>query len=153
MTTRAVSHGMFTVERRYAAAPARVFRAWAEPEQIRQWAAPAEGWFFRIAAFDFRVGGSAVMEFGPQGDVLYTDSTRYDDILPDQRIVSAYAITKGGVRISSSVSSLEFLADGAGTLLRVTEVGAFLDGLDSAKGREGGVLQQVEQLAQFLAQG
>jgi uncharacterized protein YndB with AHSA1/START domain len=150
MTDRTISHGTFTVERRFAARPERVFKAWSDPDQLKKWAAPADDWAFDIDRFEFRVGGTSVCRFGPQGDVPYQDSGRYDDIVPDRRIVSAYAISKGEVRISSSVSSMEFVPDGTGTLLRITEVGAYFDGQDSAKGRQGGVLHQLDQLSGFL---
>ncbi len=151
MKASTISHGSFTVERRYAARPERVFKAWSDPDQMKQWAAPADDWAFDIDRFEFRVGGSSVCRFGPRGDEPYRDDGRYDDIVPNRRIVSAYAISKGDVRISSSVSSIEFLEDGTGTLLRVTEVGAYLDGQDSAKGRQGGVAQQLDQLSGYLA--
>ena len=148
-----LSYGTFTVERRLQAPPTRVFRAWSRPEELQVWAAPAEGWTFDIAEFDFRLGGGALFRFGPPGEPPFVDLTRYDDIVTDRRIVTAYAISRGDVRISSSVSSLEFLADASGTLLRITETGVFLDGLETAKIREGGVRQQLEQLGRFLQRG
>lgn len=150
MTGTLISHGTFTVKRRFAVTAERLWRAWTQPEQMREWAAPAADWSFEVATFDFRPGGVAICRFGPPGEVPYQDVSRFDDILPQHRIVSAYAISKGDVRISSSVSSVEFLPDGDGTLLRITELGAYLDGRDSASGREGGVRQQLEHLAQFL---
>lgn len=150
--TFTVSHGTFTVEHWLAAAPARVFRAWSVPEQMAAWAAPADDWTFEIESFDFRLGGVAVCRFGPRGDVPYHDVSRYDDIVQDRRIVNAYTISKGDIRLSSSVSTLEFVAQNGGTLLRITEVGAFLDGQDSATSREGGVRQQIAQLGRYLSQ-
>lgn len=152
MTGFKISHGTFTVEHQFAASPARVFRAWSLPEELKAWAAPADDWTFDIDSFDFRLGGGAVCRFGPQGEAQYRDVSRYDDIVQDQRIVTAYSISKGDVRISSSVSSLEFKPHAGGTLLRITEMGAFLDGLETATTREGGVRQQIVQLDRFLAQ-
>ncbi len=151
MSAPKITCGSFTVDRQFAAPPSRVFQAWSRAEELKIWAAPAPGWGFDIRHFDFRIGGTAQVHFGPPGDAPYVDSTRYDDIIPDRRIVTAYAITKGEVRISSSISCLEFSADGAGTRLRITETGVFLDGQDSAEGRKGGVAQQMEQLALFIA--
>lgn len=145
-----VAHGSFTVERHYAAAPPQVFRAWSDPEQITAWAAPSPGWSFAIRSFDFRVGGGDLQEFGPPGEVPFTIVSRFDDIIPDQRIIAAYAVARGETRISSSVTCIEFLPDGGGTLLRITEHGAFLDGHDTALGRRGGVEMQVGQLAVHL---
>lgn len=151
MSDYSISQGSFTVERRFSAPPARVFQAWSEPEQMKIWAAPAEGWNFDIDSFDFQTGGETVMRFGPPGDVPYLDMGRYDDIVPNRRIVTAYAISKGDVRISSSVSCLEFLPDAGGTRLRITEIGAYLDGHDSVEIRKGGVSQQMDQLGRYIA--
>ncbi len=127
-----------------------MFEAWSKPGQIRRWAAPAQGWQFDIADFDFRVGGGASFAFGPTGEVPYVDTTRYDDIVPDRRIVTAYAIAKGAMRISLSVSCLECVAQAGGTLLRVTETGVFLDGSETVATRKGGVAHQLSQLADYI---
>ena len=47
MTERFVKHATFVVERTYAAPPARVYRAWADP------AAKAK-WFSKADIFEFR---------------------------------------------------------------------------------------------------
>lgn len=146
MNQKSITHGSFTIERHYPVPPARVFRAWSEPDQLRQWSAPADDWDYDLLSFDFRVGGSDRQAFGPKGDVPYTVATRYDEILPDERIVFAYSVRKGEVRISSSVTSIELTADKGGTLLRMTEQGAFFDGMDDATGRKGGVLHTLGQL-------
>ena len=150
MTDLSISHGTFTVERRFAAPVARLFRAWSVADEMKLWAAPAEGWTFDIDRFDFRLGGGAVVRFGPPGAVPYQDVTRYDDIVADRRIVTAYAVSQGSVRISSSVSCLEFALDAGGTHLRITELGAYLDGHDSVEIRKGGVAQQLQQLGRFI---
>jgi uncharacterized protein YndB with AHSA1/START domain len=146
-----VTHGTFTVERRYDVDAARVFKAWTDPEQIREWAAPAEGWTFNHLAFDFQVGGVEIAEFGPKGEVPYRVTSRFDDIRDNQRIVSAYAIAQGKTRISSSIMCVELTDEGTSTVLRITEHGAFFDGLETAEIRKGGVLQQLAQLQAFLA--
>lgn len=152
MTHSVLSHGSFAVERRFAASPSRVFRAWADPVQLQAWAAPAEGWSFAVERFEFQPGGVSVCRFGPDGEEPFLDVGRYDDIIPDRRILSAYAISRADMRISSSVSSYDFLADGTGTLLRITELGFYQDGQDLAPGRQGGVTQQLAQLGRFLDQ-
>jgi uncharacterized protein YndB with AHSA1/START domain len=56
--TETVIHGMFTVERRYKAAPARVFAAFATEEGKQAWfSGPNDDWDLLDRAFDFRVGG------------------------------------------------------------------------------------------------
>lgn len=57
MTERLVTHATFVVERRYDAAPARVFRAFADPTIKCRWFAEGEGWEVEVYENDFRVGG------------------------------------------------------------------------------------------------
>ena len=151
MTRSSIAQGSFTVEHRFAAAPSRVFRALSDPDEMPLWAAPSADWSFVVDRFEFRLGGTSICRFGPQGEEPFLDTGRYDDIIPDQRFVSAYAISRGEVRISSSVTSYEFLAqEDGGTLLRVSEMGLYFDGHDSGDGRRGGVAQQLGQLDRFL---
>lgn len=47
---------VFTITRDYAAPLERVWRAWSEPEQLRQWWGP-KGCRVEILRFEFRLGG------------------------------------------------------------------------------------------------
>lgn len=147
MMDRSVAHGTFTVEHRYAATPGRVFRAWSDADELCKWSAPERGWAFDLRAFDFRIGGGDVQAFGPVGEEPYVATSRIDDIIADSRIVSVYSVAKGETRISSSVVCVEFIPDGSGTLLWLTEQGTYLDGQDNAMGRKAGVTAQFEHLA------
>ena len=51
MTTRSAQHGTIRLERRYKAAPARVFAAWAEPEARAKWDVPGR-WVIAEQTFD-----------------------------------------------------------------------------------------------------
>ena len=82
-----VRHGSFTLTRRYDATPARVFAAWAIPEQRSRWNVHGS-WTVTEQTFDFREGGEEVKRFGPPGgDPVHVARTRYEDIVPDRRIV------------------------------------------------------------------
>jgi uncharacterized protein YndB with AHSA1/START domain len=50
----------FTVHQTIAAPPARVFRAWTDPEQISRWFIPVDGWTAPVdlISVDARPGGS-----------------------------------------------------------------------------------------------
>ena len=56
MTKRSAQHGTIRLERRYKAAPARVFAAWAEPTARAKWDVPGR-WVIAEQSFDFREGG------------------------------------------------------------------------------------------------
>jgi uncharacterized protein YndB with AHSA1/START domain len=68
---RAVSHSSFVIERDYAAAPARVFGAWADAAAKRRWFVCAEDWVVSLHELDFRVGGRELLHVGPQGGELH----------------------------------------------------------------------------------
>jgi uncharacterized protein YndB with AHSA1/START domain len=137
MTDRSVQHATFEIERSYGASPARVFAAWADPEAKARWFGPSdeEGSAYEL---DFRVGGRELNRgLAPDGNA-YTYEARYQDIVPDERIVYAYDMHLGDKRISVSLATVELKPDDDGTRLTLTEQGAFLDGLDSSDQREQG---------------
>lgn len=145
---RSVAHATFTIERRYAAPPARVFKAFEDPVQKRRWFAEGEeGWTVESFESDFRVGGWERSSFRFQGGPLITNDTVYQDIVPERRIIIAYSMTIGGNPISASLATMQFEPDGKGTRLIFTEQDAFLDGHDDVGQREEGTRELLEALA------
>jgi uncharacterized protein YndB with AHSA1/START domain len=148
MTAHSIAHGSFTVERDYPHPPARVFAAWADPEQKRKWfGSPEPGNPEHV--FEFRVGGREYTA-GEHSGSTYTFDVRYQDIVPDNRIVYTYEMTMNGKRISVSLATIELFATAAGTRMKVVEDGAFLDGLDTVKQREDGTNFLLDQLGASL---
>jgi uncharacterized protein YndB with AHSA1/START domain len=67
------------------------------------------------------------------------NDTVYLDIVPDQRIVFAYAMLVGDRRMSSSLATVELSSTGdGGTRLLFTEQAAFFDRSDGPQLREAG---------------
>jgi uncharacterized protein YndB with AHSA1/START domain len=148
MTERSVTHATFVIERRFEAAPERVFAAWATPEAKLQWFNGPPDWKRHRYELDFRVGGSERSSVGPAGGTAHVYEAKFYDIVPNERIVTAYEMYFDKERISVSLATLELKADGKGTLLKLTEQGAFLDGYDGAASREEGtrfLLDAVEK--------
>jgi uncharacterized protein YndB with AHSA1/START domain len=148
------THGSFTIDRTYDAAPARVFAAWASAEAKARWfVGPPESWTLLERSLDFRVGGRELLRgsFGP-GRVTVFDAA-YHDIVPDRRIVYSYGMEHEGRRISVSLATIEFEPAGRGTRLVLTEQGVFLDGFEDGGGRERGTRAHLERLAAALAAG
>ena len=149
MSNRSATHSTFVIERNYDASPARVFAAWADVNAKGQWFGPAaskstSSTSARAAAssFEAAVGGA-----------VYSYDALYEDIVQDERIVYTYNMHRDGVRMSVSVTTVELLADGAGTHLRYTEQGVFLDGEDKPELREHGTKELLDKLGEALAQG
>jgi uncharacterized protein YndB with AHSA1/START domain len=88
---------------------------------------------------------------GPPGGPAHAFEARYYDIVPDERIIFAYDMLLDGVRISVSLSSAEFSAEGKGTRMVYTEHGAYLDGYDDSAAREEGTREIFDQLERELA--
>ena len=151
MTERSVSHATFTVERDLAFAPSTVFRAFADAEAKLRWFGPPDD-AQMDHSLDFRVGGLEHAGSGDPGSVgSFTFDAQYRDIVPDERIVYTYAMTIDGRRISASVATIVLAPTPAGTHLRLTEQGVFLDGLDAGDVRERGTNELMDALAASLA--
>jgi uncharacterized protein YndB with AHSA1/START domain len=150
MTERLTVHASFTVKRRYDAKPSRVFQAFADPVLKPRWFHGPEGWETDERIFDFRVGGRETNSTGPKGGQRHAFDCLYHDIVPDERIIYSYGMMQGETRISVSLATIELKPDGGGTLLSITEHGAFLDGYDDAGSREAGTRGLLEQLARAL---
>lgn len=150
MTQRTVIHATFVIERTYDAAPARVFAAWASRDSKAQWFGeldkPADGY-----ELDFRVGGREVSSGAfEDGGVVYTYQGLYQEIVPDQRIAFSYTMDMNETRISLSLATVEFRAEGKQTRLTYTEMGAFFDGHDKPQFREQGTQELLKNLEVIL---
>ena len=150
MTERSVTHATFVLERTYLVPPARVFAAFADPAAKARWFAGPEEWGSDEHTLDFRVGGREVSRGGPPGGPVYTFEGRYQDIVPDERIVFTYEMYADATRTSVSLATVELKPQGAGTRLVFTEQGAFLDGHDDPAERERGSVLLLDALGAEL---
>ncbi len=151
MTQRSAVHATFVIDRTYDAAPERVFRAFADPVAKRRWfGAPAE-WGPSPHEMDFRVGGRETSSGRPPGGQMHNYRAMFQDIVPNERIVSTYDMDFDGVRISVSLATVELKPEGKGTRLTYTEQGVYLDGYDDAGAREHGTRAMLDGLAASLA--
>jgi uncharacterized protein YndB with AHSA1/START domain len=150
MTERSVTHATFVIERTYDAAPARVFAAWADPAVKSRWFAGPEDWEKGAYELDFRVGGRERAGGGPPGGPVHTYDARYQDIVPNERIIISYDMHLDDKRISVSLATVELKPKGSGTRLVFTEQGAFLDGFDDPGQREKGTLDLLDALGAEL---
>jgi uncharacterized protein YndB with AHSA1/START domain len=153
MNERSTEHATFVIERSYPAAPARVFAAWAEPAVKLRWFNGPSEWHDEGYTLDFRIGGREHLRTGPVGGAVHRYDCEYREIAPGQRIVYCYDMHIGEARISVSLATVEFLAQGSGTLLRFTEQVVFLDGYADAGSRERGTRELLDKLAAALGSG
>ena len=147
-----VIHSTFVIERNYPVSPERVFAAFSDPGKKRRWFGESDGHDVEEFQMDFRVGGSERMvyrfkEGTPFPGVALLNEGHYEDIVPQQRIVTASTMTLGEKRISVSLITIELLPAAKGTDLICTFQGAFFEGSDGPERREGGWQKLFDRLA------
>lgn len=145
-----VTHATFAIERTYPASPARVFNAFADPAIKSRWFSTDEA-LVSHHELDFRLGGREINRGGPPDGPTFTYDARFEEIVPDERIVSTYTMDMGDVRISVSVATVELRPSGQGTQLIYTEHGAYLDGYDTPAQREEGTQELLDSLGVELS--
>ena len=153
MSERSTHHATLVIERAYAASPARVFHAFADPKAKARWFVGPDEWESSDHALDFRVGGREHASGGPPGGPVHSFDALYQDIVPDQRIVYTYDMHLDDKRISVSLATVELKPAGAGTRLIFTEQAVFLDGYDNPAQREEGTRALLDNLDTSLRGG
>jgi len=148
--TRGAVHGSFTIRRRYAAAPALVFRALTDPAAKARWFSGPDGFETLERAIDARPGGRERLRTRWTSGLVSTFDAVYFDVVPDARLVYTYEMRLADRKISVSLATIELAPDGAGTNLTVTEQGVFLDGYDDAGSREHGVGGLLDRMGATL---
>ncbi|HEV7965212.1 MAG TPA: SRPBCC family protein [Actinoplanes sp.] len=151
MTERSAVHDTFSVDRHFDAAPARVYRAFTDPEAKALWFTGPPEAKQEDVSFDFREGGKETAVTIVDDGSRYGFIATYTDIVPNERIVYTYEMSMNGKRISVSVATIE-LRPGTtgGTDLVLTEQGVYLDGLDEPKFRRQGTEQLLAALEASL---
>ena len=150
MTKRSVVHDTFRLERRYRVSPTKVFAAWASLEAKSQW---FKGPAMEILenSLDFREGGKEIAKGRHPNGMVSSFEANYYDIVPNERIVYSYYMHIDDRKISASLATIELVEVSGGTLLTMTEQGAFLDGYDDAGSRERGTAKLLDALGSSLA--
>lgn len=154
MSEPSVEHGSFTIERKFDAPPALVYSAFATEKGKQAWfSGPSGKWSLEDRAFDFRNGGSETLTGKWKSGMVTTFDAHYHDIVPNERIVYSYTMHVDSKKISVSLATIAFKKAGGGTLLTLTEQGAFLDGHNDAGSRERGTIELVDKLEAAIRDG
>ncbi len=151
MSERKTKHDTFVIERKFPQSPTRVFNAFADPAAKARWfGGPPGQWQEQMREADFKVGGRERVSGAWSGGKVSSFDAYYLDIVPDERIVYAYAMQIDGTPISVSLATVEFKPAGGGTNLVITEQGAFLDEFVDGGGRRQGTGMLLDRLAAAL---
>jgi uncharacterized protein YndB with AHSA1/START domain len=105
-----------TLERFYPVPPAKVWRAWTDPEALKRWWGPGGPQGVAIAELDVRVGGRFRIVFGGAQGKDHEVQGAYREVVPDRRLVFTWTWPRTTPERESLVT-IEFKAAGRGTEL------------------------------------
>ncbi len=132
-------------------APARlVYRAWTTPELIRRWWAGDHGEVTSVAV-DLRVGGAWRYVMTANGGFEVAFHGEYQDIVPDQRIVSTEVFE--GMPEAAALSTMTLTEAAGRTTMALLVDHTSLENRDAHlnSGMEGGMQESLAQLEQVAA--
>jgi uncharacterized protein YndB with AHSA1/START domain len=146
-----LTNATFVIERVLNASPARVFAAYASLEAKSAWFKAPTDIETLNRDFDFRVGGKERFHARWPSGMTTDFQATYHDIVENARIILVYDMFHNTQKLSVSLLTLEFRAEGQATRLIHTEQGAYLTGGDEAvKSREHGTTWHIENLTAML---
>jgi uncharacterized protein YndB with AHSA1/START domain len=104
------------LQRRYPVAPEKVWRAWTDPQALKQWWGPGGPEAVSLVQLDVRVGGRFRILFGgARGDDHEVQGT-YREVVPNRRLVFTWTWPRTTPERESLVT-ITFNAVGGGTEL------------------------------------
>ena len=150
---RSVVHAVFHLQRTYDAPVTRVWAALTDPMAKQKWfGGPPGKWQELERHMDVRVGGTERAKGRWEGGTVSTFDAIYHDVVPLQRLVYSYVMHLDAKKISVSLATMQLVAEGRKTTLKVSEQGAFLDGYDDAGSREQGTGFLLDMLGASLGE-
>ena len=139
------------ITREFDAPPARVFRAYTDPDLVVQWLGP-RGLTMRIDRFDARSNGSYRYVHVDGDGTEYGFHGVFHEVRPDERIVQTFTYEGFPDGVSLETAVFEDLGGGR-TRVTGTSVTDSIEARDAmiASGMETGVVQGFERLDELLA--
>lgn len=150
MSEPKVTNATFVIERELNASPARVFAAFATLESKNQWFGAHHDAIGEVLArdLDFREGGKERYWARWKSGMVSDFQAAYHDIVENERIVLVYDMYVDGTKLSTSLMTIELVAQGARTRLIHTEQGSyFVGGAGAVASREEGTAFNMDALA------
>ena len=106
-----------TITRRLPASPERCFRAWTDPQALKQWFGPGDIKVLQ-AETDPRVGGRyRILARSPSGEE-HDVSGEFREVVPNRKLVFTWAWRSTPER--QSLVTVEFMPEGTATTLTLT---------------------------------
>lgn len=133
----------------------RVFRAWTDPKQFKQWWGP-DGFTTPVAEMDVRPGGEMRVEMrGPDGTVYPNTGTFREVVEPERIVVTTRLLDDGGNVLIEDLNAVTFAeTDGKTDLtLEAKIVDVAPEGEQYIEGMEEGWNQTLDKLVAYLESG
>ena len=142
-----------TITREFDAPPERVYRAWAEPDLVRQWMGPRSV-DMNIEEWDCRTGGSYRYAAGHNGEEVARFYGSFHEARPGERLVQTFTWEGMPDGVSLETMTFEPLEGGRCRIVSVSVV----DSMEAqagmmASGMEVGINEGYEKLDELLAAG
>lgn len=146
-----ITNATFVIERVLHASPARVFAAYASLEAKGAWFKAPSDIETLNRDFDFRVGGKERFHARWPSGMITDFQATYHDIVEGERIILVYDMFHNADKLSVSLLTIEFRAEGDRTRLIHTEQGSYLvGGAEAVQSREHGTTWHIDNLAAVL---
>lgn len=145
---RAQEAPSLTLRRHYPVAPRRLWRAWTEPQALKQWFGPAEIVSVPEAEVDLRVGGRFRVRMVAADGERHEVGGTYHEIVPERRLVFSWAWVSTPERESRVTLLIEPAGSGCELVLRHAQ---FFD-LAARDGHAHGWTGSLVKLGQWLGQ-
>lgn len=144
---------LVTITREFDAPPERVFRAWAEPDLVRQWLGPRSV-EMDITTWDCRTGGSFRYASVVEGEVVASFFGSFHEARPGERLVQTFTWEGMPDGVALETMTFERLEGGRCRLVSVSVV----DSMESqaammASGMEVGIQEGYAKLDELLEAG
>ena len=137
------------LQRRFRASPERLFRAWTQPDALREWWCPA-GWAAGDVEIDLRTGGAYRIEMrrAGAGGGIVSVSGRFLEVRPPERLVFTWRWHGAFAEMPETLVTLELRGSESETLLTLRH-DHFTD-LALRRQHRGGWLAACERLEQLM---
>lgn len=100
------------IQRSYAVAPEKVWRAWTDPQALTKWFGPGEPSSVTVADVDVRVGGRYHIAFKTLDGEEHDVSGVYQEVLENRKLVFTWAWKSTPERVSLVTVSLATTPEG-----------------------------------------
>jgi uncharacterized protein YndB with AHSA1/START domain len=139
------------IVREFDAPPAKVYRAWTDPELVARWLGPKDT-PMRIDQWDARTGGGYRYAAVRDGEVIASFYGSFHELRQDRRIVQTFTWEGEPDGVSLETVTFTDLGDGRTRVTGLSVVDT-IEARDAmvASGMETGIVEGYEQLDALLA--